>query len=215
MWDLGDTVPLGFSVSDDQGELVDPASVALVVTLPDGTVLDPPPAVTSPSTGRYVADYVPTVAGLHLVRWVAHDPMAAFADVVDVRDDAFLVSLADARSHLNQTSGRTADDEELRSMLLAAGERVQRHLGVVLAGALTASQRLAVLEVLCELWDRSQRARYGGARAGGYGGNRVDPEDGLGRLPLERRLTDLLGEPALPAKGAPRGSFPPPLSWPC
>lgn len=215
MWDLGDTVPLTFTVTDGQGVLVNATTAALAITLPDATTLAPAPTVTNPSTGQYRYDYVPTVSGLHIVRWAATGPAAAFADVVDVRPvgEASVVSLADARAHLNVTIGRTVDDEELRPVLLASVERVERHLGFDLVGQPTASQRLAVLEVLGELWTRSQRARFGGARpTAGYGGQQAD--DGGGWLPLERRLTDLLGEAVIPTKGAPQGCFPAPLGWP-
>lgn len=90
-------------------------SCVLTVTLPDGTTATP--VVTSPDTGRYQADYVPTVAGRHLARWVSTTPSTAFTDAFDVRsaDPAYIVSLADGKEHLNITS--SANDEELRFWL--------------------------------------------------------------------------------------------------
>lgn len=212
-WDLGDTIPLAVEVTDGQGDLANATSVVLTVTLPDGETTVTP-SVTNPSTGRYEAEYVPDEAGLHVVHWRAVDPAAVFVDVLDVRPAAEVgvVSLADAKAHLNQTAGRTVEDEELRPILQAATERVARHLGVdALSSPITASQRLAVLEVLGELWERSQRARYGGTRSAGYGGGAGGGQDAVPRLPLQRRLDDILGPPV----GArPTGSFPDAEEWP-
>lgn len=126
------------------------------------------------------------------------------------------VDLDDARAHLNQ-SDSTVNDVEVAGMLAAAVERVERHLGLTeLPAQITGTQRLAVLEVLGELWGRSQRSGYyGGGRATNtYGGGRSEDEGGWLRLPLERRLTDLLGDTAGARGGAPQGSFPAPSGWP-
>jgi hypothetical protein len=207
--DLGDTVPLAVEITDGQGEPTNASSVVLTITLPDGTALDPAPVVTNPVMGRYEFDYVPTVAGLHVVRWASTNPATAFADVIDVRaaGEVSVVSLADAKRHLNKSAQRVDDDEELRGVLVAAVERVERHVGRELAGSVSPAQRLAVLEVLAEFWS-SQRTRLGGRGLG-----RSDVDDEFQR-PLEMRLADLLGPATAPSRGVPQGVFPVPSGWP-
>lgn len=125
MFDLGDPVPLAFEISG-------PATVTLAVELPDGTTTAP--TVQNPGSGRYTATYVPTQAGLHRVRWTASGALAdAFSDVFNVRPsgDLQLISLADAKAHLNMTEN--VDDEELRFWIAAAARVVERHTGLTLA----------------------------------------------------------------------------------
>lgn len=218
MWDLGDTVPLTIEVTDAAGAPTNAATVTLTITLPDGSVLSPVPS--NPAVGRYESDFVPTVAGLHVVRWVTTGPAAAWADVVDVRPAAevSLVSLADAKAHLNKSGSTSVDDEELRPVLVAATQRVARHLtgnpdGLAARTSVSASERLAVLEVLADYW-RSQRVAYGARQASGYGGREVEPPAGVPRPPLEVRLTEILGQRAVSSGGVPQGCFPERVPWP-
>lgn len=143
MYDLGDTVSLAVDVLDEDGAATAASTVVLTVTLPDGTTATP--TVTSPTTGRYVADYVPTIAGRHLARWVSTGPATAYSDAVDVRPatPAYIVSLADAKAHLNITS--TTHDEELRGWLEVTTEVVEE-----LAGKVTARRAVSErIEVRC------------------------------------------------------------------
>lgn len=229
--DLGDTVPLGVTIT-----VADVPTAAASVTL---TITDPAGATVSgvtpsnPSVGRYEFDFIPVAAGMYRVRWTSTGPATAFDDVVDVRPAtaAAVVSLADAKAHLNKELGRTVDDDELRAMMPAAVRRVDRHLwspteraaGATLAVAteILPEQRLAVLTVLVDFW-RTQRNRSygGGATYGGTGasGAAIEADSGpAGAAPLKVRLTDLLG-PAADDEDAeraqPRGSFPLAQPWP-
>lgn len=227
--DLGDTVPLGVLVTDGAGAPVNAASMTLTITLRGGAAV---PGVTwsNPSTGRYVADFVPDAVGLYDVVWRSTGPAAAFDDVVDVRATARrVISLADARDFLNKSVGGQVDEDELRTMMAAAVERVDRHLfsrderaaGRTLATEplVTQSQVLAVKVVLAEFW-RTQRTRLGG-RATGIGGATTaatsEADSGpAGVASLTARLTDLLGVPAAGGDTvpAPAGSFPAADPWP-
>lgn len=63
MPDLGDGVNLDHRVYNRDGALT-AATVALVITKPDGTAFAAPPSITTPSTGYYQADtFVPDVIG--------------------------------------------------------------------------------------------------------------------------------------------------------
>lgn len=124
-YDLGDVVALAVTVKDSAGVAANATSVAVTVTLPDGTTSTP--AVSNPATGSYTASYTPTVAGRHLVRWVATGTNAsAFTDVFDVNDSADmpLVSLADVKAYLNITS--SSSDDELRQFVLEATDIAER-----------------------------------------------------------------------------------------
>lgn len=133
MYDLGDVVPLGVTVKDDGGTLVNAGSMALTITLPDLTtvIVDP---VTPVSTGTYTYDYTTSQAGRHVVRWLATGAYAnAYSDIVDVRpaDPHFLFSLADAKKHLNIAADYTDDDEEIRDWNAATTMVVERFAGPI------------------------------------------------------------------------------------
>lgn len=74
---------------------------ALAVKRPDGTLLSPAPTVTG--TGASVqAQFVPSMAGRHLLSWsVAGE--AAYTDILDVwpADPRFIIPLDDAQEALN------------------------------------------------------------------------------------------------------------------
>lgn len=124
-FDLGDVVALAFSTVNSAGAPANATTVVVSVTLPDGTTATP--AVTNAATGSYTASYTPTVAGRHLVRWVATGTNAqAYTDVFDVNDagDLSLVSLADVKTYLNVTS--SSSDDELRQFILEATDIAER-----------------------------------------------------------------------------------------
>jgi len=124
-FDVGDTVPLTIEVRDAAGALTVASGVVLTLTLPDATTSTP--AVSTPSTGRYQADYVPAVPGRYLARWVSTAPATAYVDQFDVRPTApaYIVSMADAKRHLNMSATSTVDDEELRAWIEATTEVVE------------------------------------------------------------------------------------------
>lgn len=135
MADLGDAIPLGIVVREPAGPPVNATDVDLTITLPDGTMVTPmvanPPAVT----GEYIYDYMPPMEGRYLVRWVVTGPNAALVDSFDVRNPAknSLISLADAKAHINMSQARTTDDEEIIAMVEAATAVVERHRHEVIA----------------------------------------------------------------------------------
>lgn len=129
-FDLGDTVPLAAEAVDPGGNPVNPTGATLTITLPDGTTVTP--TVTNPptTTGQYSVDYVTEQPGRHAVRWVFTVPNSAYTDVFDVREEVppLIVSLADAKKHLNLTSSRS--DEEVRAWLESITEGVENLAGV-------------------------------------------------------------------------------------
>lgn len=136
-FDLGDTVRLAAECKDAAGTLTNAASVALTITLPDGTTTSP--AVTNPpgQTGKYTVDYVSVQAGRHAVRWVFTTPASAYTDSFDVREATppLILSLADGKAHLNISS--TTHDEELRSWLETVTSVVEHFAGACVRRTVT------------------------------------------------------------------------------
>lgn len=131
-WDLGDMVPLSITVTDAAGQPADAGEVTLTITLPDGTATTVGP-IASTSPGVYDYDYIPSQAGLHVVRWVATGVNAsAHTDVIDVQPaaDGTFVSLADARDHLKR-NGASPEDEKLRRVIGASCRLIADRMGHV------------------------------------------------------------------------------------
>jgi uncharacterized phiE125 gp8 family phage protein len=128
--DLGAVYQVAVDVTDSSGVPADPASATLTIILPDGTTVSP--AVPAPaSTGQLRVDYVTTQAGRHLWRLVTTGPTTAYADVFDVQSATpdSIISLAEARAHLNMRPTETSDDDELRGFIAAATRAVETELG--------------------------------------------------------------------------------------
>lgn len=130
-YDIADSVPLAWDVRDSAGALANAATAVLTITKPDGT--PETPTVTNPptSTGQYRVTYVPTVEGVYAWRAVTTTPNTAYQDVFVVRNavSPALLSLADAKAHLNITS--TTHDDEIREYLEAATKIVESYVGPV------------------------------------------------------------------------------------
>lgn len=128
--DISDSVPIAWDVKDAAGVLTTASTAVLTVTLPDGTTATP--AIPAPSSaGQYRVTYIPTLEGRYEWRVVTTVPNTAYQDVFIVRGlvSPALLSLADAKVHLNSTS--TANDDEIREFLEAATEIVESYIGPV------------------------------------------------------------------------------------
>lgn len=149
-FDLGAVVPLGTTVRDPSGNLANAGSMALTLTLPDGTTTIVSPLAPT-STGTYIYDYLTLQAGRHLVRWVATGIHAgAFTDVFDVRDATppALISLSDAKRHLNIPASSTADDDELRGWIEATAQVVEFFVGPVMRRTVVETHRVGSVRSL-------------------------------------------------------------------
>jgi uncharacterized phiE125 gp8 family phage protein len=128
--DLGAVYQVAVDVADASGAPTNPGDATLTIILPDGSTLSP--AVPAPTTtGQVRVDYATAQAGRHVWRLVTSNPTTAYADVFDVQPAApdSIVSLAEARAHLNMRADETGDDDELRSFIAAATRAVERALG--------------------------------------------------------------------------------------
>nr|WP_223188246.1 hypothetical protein [Streptomyces sp. TRM68416] len=134
---------------DPGGTLTDADTAAVTITLPDGTTATP--AVTNPpaTTGRYLADYVTTQPGRHTVRWLFTGPVHAYTDVFDVWPEAppAILSLADAKAHLNiKDSDR--DDDEVRYWNNVTTRAVEYYVGPVVVRPVTEDHDVGPVELL-------------------------------------------------------------------
>lgn len=135
MIDLGDTHTSSIEVytapPDQGGTLLNPSSVTLTITAPDGTVTTP--SATNTAVGMYKYDLVATQAGLHSLRWATTGPATAYTDLVDVRPavPAYLMSLADAKRQVNIPASITTDDEELRTYIEGTTSVIETHLNKI------------------------------------------------------------------------------------
>lgn len=137
MHDVGDLIPLAFTVVDPRTQSRTSATVTCAIEHPDGTTSTLP--VTEESPGRYTTIFTPVEPGRYVERWDAVDvdgqPIAAKSDVINVGEGAAvaLISVAEAREHLNIPAGEHVEDEELRGFITAATAAVERHLNQVVA----------------------------------------------------------------------------------
>lgn len=131
MLDVGDTHRLRWVSRDAGGNPVQPATVTLTVTLPDGTT--DTSSVAPSADGIHTYDYVVTQYGRHVVRWVATDPDDAFTDVFSAADPDWpvLVGLDEVRRHLRYRDDDHSDDEELRAFVASASAVVEDITGMV------------------------------------------------------------------------------------
>ena len=132
-YDLGDKVYLSWSTVDSSGAAVNPGTVTASVTLPDASSVSLTTATSV--TGTYTTTYSPTQAGRHIFGWVATGSWPqAYNDVFEVRDinDIGIVSLDDAKYHLNIPSTDVSQDAELSRMIDAAADLCEQYVGVVL-----------------------------------------------------------------------------------
>lgn len=128
-FELGATARLTAECRDPGGTLTTATTATVTVTAPDGTTSSPSAAAAG--TGLYTADYDTVQPGRHLVRWVFTGPADAHTDSFDVSPAASLglLSLADAKRHLNLTSA--TDDDEVRTWIDATTEAVEWFVGPV------------------------------------------------------------------------------------
>lgn len=133
--DLGDSVTLSYT-NLAAGLPASAGAMTLSVTLPDGTAATISNPVVPAAAGVYSYDFLTTMAGRHLVRWVGTGANpGAYTDQFDVRPaaPAYIVSLADAKAHLNMSASSTVDDEELRGWIEACTDVVEEVAGMVVA----------------------------------------------------------------------------------
>ena len=133
VYDLGDVVALGVTITDAAGSPADATTVVATIVAPDGT--SSTPSVVHSGTGLYDLNYTPTQYGRHTIRWVATGTNAsAYADEFTVRDftELGIVSLDEVKAHLNIPTTNTTNDEEIRRFIDAASDLAESYVGCIL-----------------------------------------------------------------------------------
>jgi len=137
MIDLGQVYEATLSVTDASGAPANPLSAVLTITLPDGTAVTPAVTLPPATTGLLVVDYPTVQAGLHKASWVTTGPGTAAVDYFSVRQFVSVISLAEAKEHLNKKAAAAATDTELRRFMMAATELVESKAGTCVMRAVT------------------------------------------------------------------------------
>lgn len=132
---VGDVLAFSATVKDAAGALANAGTMTLTVTLPNGTpAVGSPFTVTPTSTGIYDKDVTTTLAGRYVGYWLATGVNSgAHTQVFDVRSsvDTALMSLDDAKDHLNIPLATTTHDEELQGWLESITRLVEHKAGQV------------------------------------------------------------------------------------
>lgn len=122
IYDVGDLVTLSTAVIDAAGTPTD-ATMALVVTKPDGTTVSP--SITHGATGAYSATQSATAAGVWPYTWTASGTVEAVDagqfTVADVAPPAY-ATLAQLKDNLSIID--TTDDEKLLRVLFTASRQI-------------------------------------------------------------------------------------------
>lgn len=124
-YDLGDAVTLTTTVTDANGTATD-ATMAIVVTAPDGTTSSP--SITHGPTGVYFTTFTPTLSGPYVYKW------SASGAITNVGTSQFTVAdpapasyatLAELRQWLNITATDTSMNPLLTKALLSASRQIE------------------------------------------------------------------------------------------
>lgn len=126
---LGSTLQLAVDVVAASGALVDPSAATLTVTLPDGTTVTPTVPLPSAVPGQLRVTYAPVAIGHYSWQMLTTGPATAYGDAFNVSPAASpaIMSLADAKEHLNITG--TQNDDELRFFMAATTRAVEKTRG--------------------------------------------------------------------------------------
>ena len=131
-YDLGDKVYLTWNTVDSSGAAVNPGTVTLNITQPDGTTSSVTTATST--TGTYTASFLPTLPGRHILAWAATGSYPqAFSDIFEVRDinDIGIVGYDEVLEFLNIPTA-SANENEVRRFIDASTDLAETYVGQVL-----------------------------------------------------------------------------------
>jgi hypothetical protein len=134
MIDLGQVYEATLTLTGQSGP---PTSAVLTITLPDQSTATPAVGTGAASGSDWVlaVDYPTVQAGLHKASWVTTGPGTAATDYFSVRQFASVISLSEAKDHLNITRALPDGGAELRRFMMAATEVVESKAGACVVRA--------------------------------------------------------------------------------
>ena len=131
-YEVGSLVRTSVTVTDVNGAAAD-ATMAVAVTRPDGTAFTPTPSIVHDGTGLYHADVQVDQPGVWPVVWSAGGAViSVYSNQLTVRSPGpAIMSLAEAKAHLNKDPSVTTDDDELRGFIDAAQVVIENVVGPI------------------------------------------------------------------------------------
>lgn len=129
--DVGQLYRSTYNVLNESGQPTNATTVTLAITTYDasGVATTTTPGITNPPvvTGQYLYDHPTTLEALHRFAWSTVSPTTAKTNWVWVGQHRSIISLEEARAHLNEQS--TLQDEEIRSFMETATQVVEGIVG--------------------------------------------------------------------------------------
>jgi hypothetical protein len=125
-YEVGSQYRSTLTVQDATGNLVDPASQVITVTLPDQTTATP--AIVRDSLGTFHADYTFAEEGLHKFFWSTVSPVTARTDYANAAMWRSVIGIDEAKNFINDEDA--GSDPILRNILAAATELAEDIVGV-------------------------------------------------------------------------------------
>lgn len=131
-YEIGSKARSTVTVTDLTGAPAD-ATMSIVVIKPDGTAAATPSIVDDTGLGNYYADIPLTAAGVWTIVWTAAGAIiAVYTNQLTVRAPGMrIISLAEAKAHLNKDLTITTDDDELRGFIDATQVVIEGEIGPV------------------------------------------------------------------------------------
>lgn len=152
-YDVGDQVHVSTTVFPAGSNSPANATMAIAVTRPDLSAA-PTPSINNDGVGQYSADVPVTAAGNWLITWsasgavVGKDEYQFFVQPPGFR----IVSLTDAKVHINKTMTYTGDDNELRGYIDTAGELIESLAGPVVNRTVVEYHNGGNVQIFPRLW---------------------------------------------------------------
>lgn len=134
---VGAVLPFSVTVTDSSGAPANPTTMTLTITQPDGISYTGSPFTITPTvTGQFDKDVVSTQAGRWVGYWLATGVNGgSYTQVFDVRPstDPGIISLTEAKQHLNIPLNITVDDDEIQNWIQGITRVVEDRIGPVLS----------------------------------------------------------------------------------
>lgn len=123
--EVGSQYRFSFTVKDDTGTPVNPATKTVTVTLPDQTTATP--SVVADSTGTFHADYTFAQEGLHKFVAATTGPVTSKTDYAAANVFRSVIGIDETRNYIGETD--TTKDAVLRQVMAALTDKAESIAG--------------------------------------------------------------------------------------